>query len=547
LISSDAKLTVPLAVPVAVDVFTPDESRAVLREWVTGLTEQEAGQLAEALDHWPLAITQAGAFLAETGMAPARYRQLLDQRAGELLARGRLGRYPVSLAASWQLAFDRLAADHPAALQLLCLAAHMAPEPIPITLFTAHPDRLPAQLMAAAGDPLMFADLLGVLRRRALARIQTDSLQLHRLVQALLRTHLTSTGSNSDQNTQATVLGLLRAAVPAEPWNNPDTWPAWRTLLPHVLATTGTRANLDPASREYLFWLLANGEDLAWLLDRAATYLQTRGEPRPSRPLFDHALQLRQQLLGQDHPDTLISANNLALVLTALGEYTTARQLGEDILVRFRRVLGDDHHLTLISANNLAGVLRKLGERERAHQLGKDTLARFRGVLGEDHPQTLTSAGDLAVTLRELGEHEQARQLGEDILARSRRVLGEDHPRTLTSASRLAVSLYALRRYEQARQLDEDTLARRRGVLGEDHLDTLNSAANLASVLSALGKHVTARQLGEDTLARFRRVLGEDHPFTLTTAHNLALDLVALGEHTAARRLNEWIRAQQGS
>ena len=151
---------------------------------------------------------------------------------------------------------------------------------------------------------------------------------------------------------------LLRAAVPADPWNNPPTWSDWRALLPHVLAATDTSRNLEPA-----------GEDVLWLLDRAATYLQTRGEPGSARPLFERVLTDRRRVLGEDHPDTLLSATNLAADRGALGEYERARQLDEDTLSRYRRVLGEDHPATLRSANNLAADLRELGEYERARQL----------------------------------------------------------------------------------------------------------------------------------------------------------------------------------
>jgi hypothetical protein len=59
------------------------------------------------------------------------------------------------------VAFDRLAVDEPAGLNLLRLAAQLAPEPIPLTLFTAHPDRLPKPLATAVADPLAFAELIG--------------------------------------------------------------------------------------------------------------------------------------------------------------------------------------------------------------------------------------------------------------------------------------------------------------------------------------------------------------------------------------------------
>jgi hypothetical protein len=122
--------------------------------------------------------------------------------------------YPVWLAASWQLAFDRLAADEPAALDLLRLAAQLAPEPIPFTLFTAHPDLLPEPLATVAGDPLKVADVTRLLCQRALARISTDHLQLHRLVQAVLRTR---PGGATDTDEMGKVaLRLLRGAVPAD-------------------------------------------------------------------------------------------------------------------------------------------------------------------------------------------------------------------------------------------------------------------------------------------------------------------------------------------
>ena len=135
----------------------------------------------------PLAVAQAAAFLDETGMDPKEYLRLLDQRAQDTLARGRLTGYPDSMAASWAVAFDRLEADSPAGLALLSIAAWMAPEPVPLALFTAHPDLLPEPLAAIAEDPLALADLTALLRRRALARVDTDAVQLHRLVQTLLR------------------------------------------------------------------------------------------------------------------------------------------------------------------------------------------------------------------------------------------------------------------------------------------------------------------------------------------------------------------------
>ena len=109
-------------------------------------------------------------------------------------------------------------------------------------------------------------------------------------------------------------------------------------------------------------------------------------------------------------------------------------QRDEDTLARRRRVLGEDHPDTLASADNLAFSLQGV-RGHAARELGEDTLARRRRVLGEDHPDTLTSADNLVMILGRVGEHRAARELAEDTLARRRRVLGEDHPDTGASAT----------------------------------------------------------------------------------------------------------------
>ena len=79
------------------------------------------------------------------------------------------------------------------------------------------------------------------------------------------------------------------------------------------------------------------------------------------------------QLKGEDHPDTLTSASNLANDLRALGEVQAARDLDQDTLDRKRRVLGEDHPDTLTSANNLAADLAPRAKRtiilESCHSL----------------------------------------------------------------------------------------------------------------------------------------------------------------------------------
>ncbi|MGH3813713.1 MAG: FxSxx-COOH system tetratricopeptide repeat protein, partial [Pseudonocardiaceae bacterium] len=495
-----------LATPVEVDVFERAESIALLRRRAHRLTEEQAGRVAEELGDLPLALAQAAAHLADTATGVDDYLTLLAERTTDLLARDAPATYPVPLAASTQIALDRLTAESPAALQLLTLAAYLAPEPIPLSLFTGHPTELPDPLATAAADTLAFDDLTELLRQQGLARFESATLTLHRLLAAIMRDQ-PGERPGPAQDLLTRTIRLLRVAVPDDPWDNPAVWPAWRQLLPHVLVATDHDRSLDGTEL-----------DVAWLLDRAGSYLHTGGEPAPAQPLRERALDLRRSALGDDHPDTLDSAANLALGLRGVGHYEQALELTEDTITRRRRVLGYDHPHTLESAANLAIVLWYLRRYEQAHQVAEDAFTRRRRVLGDDHPKTLESAASLAICLRDLQHFERARQLAEDTLTRCRRVLGDDHPNTLLSANNLAGVLWALGRYEQGRRLSEDTLTRCRRVLGDDHLATLRTANNFTACLQGLGQHDAARLLGEDTFTRRRRILGDEHPDTLDSA-----------------------------
>jgi len=73
--------------------------------------------------------------------------------------------------------------------------------------------------------------------------------------------------------------------------------------------------------------------------------------------------------LGEDQPDTLRCAANLANDLHALSEVQTARALDIDTLDRYRRIPGKDHPDSLRSASNLADACLAAGRVDEAIML----------------------------------------------------------------------------------------------------------------------------------------------------------------------------------
>jgi hypothetical protein len=449
-----------------VDVLTRLETVALLQRRIPELDPQLADELAAELGDLPLAAAQAAAYLEQTGLRPADYVHRFRTRRASMLAKGDVLGYQGRVDTTWTISLERLHANSPTVVPLLQLAAFLAPEPIPLRLFTAHPELLDEPLRTAAADPVTLDDLLGAVVGLSLARRQADSFQLHRLVQAVIRQQLTSAQRQlmTDQ-----VLALLAAAHPGDP-NDPANGIAYAELAPHVLATS------------------ALGDDRAnnrRLMLSTVEYLNTRGDSQPSRRITQQVLDRWRHRLGPDHPDSLQTATFLTAALGELGEADQARQLGHDTLERSQRILGPDHMVTLTSAAVLTFVLLYQGELEQARQLGQDTLERSQRVLGPDHMTTVASAASLTFALAGLGEAEQARRLGQDTLERSRRVFGLDHAVSVASAASLTFALAGLGEAEQGRRLGQDTLERSARVLGPDHPITLR----LAQALNSLNRH----------------------------------------------------------
>ncbi|CUS08030.1 unnamed protein product, partial [Tuber aestivum] len=73
------------------------------------------------------------------------------------------------------------------------------------------------------------------------------------------------------------------------------------------------------------------------------------------------ALEGREKVLGPDHPNTLSSLNNLAIVLQYQRKFIESETMHRRALEGRKKVLGLDHPDTLNSLKNLAIVLESQG------------------------------------------------------------------------------------------------------------------------------------------------------------------------------------------
>ncbi|WP_246278703.1 FxSxx-COOH system tetratricopeptide repeat protein [Phytohabitans rumicis] len=551
-----------------VDVFDRSESMELLQARNPQLDGVDADRLAAALGDLPLAIEHASAWVATTGMAVDEYLELLAQKRDELTMVVSSPGYEMPVAAAANVALDRLATENPAALQLLQVCSFFAPEPIDWDLFTG-PRSTPiaTELDEALQDASQFDRALRDIQRYVLAKIdhRSQTLQLHRLVQAVLRGRMPDTQRGPIEH-GAHIL-LAGGGKPGEPSDQAH-WLRYQALASHLTASNATRCE-EYWARElvlnliefYYYWGdYRSGRNLAqqvveewrampglgadhrqtlkaekWL----AYYWWAEGEFNKATEITTESLDRYRRTVGSDHPETIDAMNMVALTHRASGRFSAARDTDLEAFERAGRVFGEDHPNTLRAAHSLGVSLRLTGEFRTARRLDGHTYRKRVTVLGHDHPETLRTLNNLTIDERECGDYVRSRRLVENLYQRYVGLFGVGHPETIKIARNLAVARRRSGDHESAYKLAEDTMSRFEERFGPLHHDAIAAALNFAVDIRETGALERARELADLTAARYHSTLGAEHPYTLYARTNLGVVLRLLGEVRAASEHNE--------
>jgi tetratricopeptide (TPR) repeat protein len=476
---------------------------------------EKARELVQALDRMPLAITQAAAYIVQRSPRTSVSRYLDDIRKSDrdrtrLLRKDvgdgrRDGQASNSIIATWQISFEHIRREVPAAARLLSLMSLFDRQGIPESLLR---DQYAADEDEEGAD---FDDDINTLASYSLVEMSgTDGseFEMHRLVQYATKKWLEL--SSELEGWKERYVALMDNSYPVGQHGN---WKVCQALFPHAQAAVDSR----PEN--------ANANALeAWssVLYKAAWYADEMGRYEVAREMNQNAIEAREKVLGREHPSTLTSMSNLALVLESQGKYEEAEVMNRQTLAIQEEVLGREHPDTLTSMSNLALVLERQGKYEEAEAMNRQTLATGEKILGREHPDTLTSMSNLAVVLESQGKYEEAEVLNRQTLATGEKILGREHPDTLTSMSNLALVLERQGKYKEAEAMNRQTLATGEKILGRKHPSTLTSMNNLALVLQRQGKYEEAEAMNRQALAIREKVLGREHPDTLKSVYCLA-------------------------
>jgi serine/threonine protein kinase len=274
---------------------------------------------------------------------------------------------------------------------------------------------------------------------------------------------------------------------------------------------------------------------LSYMQSLASAYLMEENRVKDALLLSQETLKLRQQYLGLDHRDTLVTLFTLAAARLKANQPREALILLEDAVPRCQKKLGPDHPTTLQGTNALAGAYQANNRLKDAVSLFEDTLKRRRAVLPADHPDTLVTLTSLAAAYRSAGRSRDAVPVLEEAYTASKTKLGRLHPSTLIRMTNLALVYKDAGKLDEALALGKETLELHRERFGTDHLRTWIVMNNLAGVYYDAGQFKEAEELLGAAAAGAREKLGPTHLQTLSFTSNQAdclekLDLAEMAE-----------------
>jgi tetratricopeptide (TPR) repeat protein len=474
----------------------------------------QAGNIVVALDHFPLALDQAGAYIEETRYSFEEYLNLYQTHRQKLLAkRGKLATdYPDSVATTWSLSFQKVQQANPAAAELLHLCAFLTPDRIPEELIKDGAAYWPSLLQQAAADRFAFNQMIEELLKYSLVKrlVEDRTLSIHRLLQAIQRDRMEQ--ETQRQWAERVVLAVNRV-FPDDP-REPAAWPRCLRYLDQAQAC-------HELIEHYRFVFV----EAASILNRAGLYLQDHALYAEAEPLYLRALAIREQHLGSEHPLTAISLNNLAELYRVQGKYEQAEPL-------YQRTLTIDYgakrSAIITDFNNLASLYFVQRRYSEAEPLYQRALTIREQQSGAEHPDTATSLNNLATLYRVQGKYEQAEPLYQRALAIYEKRVGSAHPSTATSLNNLASLYQEQGKYKQAEPLYQRALAIREQQLGAEHPDTATSFNNLASLYFVQCRYSEAEPLLKHALTIYERQLGAEHPTTRTIQANYIALLEAM-------------------
>lgn len=266
-------------------------------------------------------------------------------------------------------------------------------------------------------------------------------------------------------------------------------------------------------------------------LDDLTLTLWLAGERQWSKYVGERAVQGLRQNLGSEDPLTLNAMFNLARTYLHLGEQQLSHNTLLRVLRKRKRLFGLNHPDTLMTRNELGmSLCAQKKHLKAAQRLVANVLQARKRIMGEEHAYTLWSVNDLSKVLCERKRGLEAAELLESIVPVVTRTLGDEHVGMTMTRSNLARAYVLCERWTDADHLLRELLK----VIPSGHPDRINTMSGLVHVEIRMGRLDEAERdcLALLDLISTKKILPPDSPRTVAINEQL-LEIYTLQNRTS--------------
>jgi tetratricopeptide (TPR) repeat protein len=226
--------------------------------------------------------------------------------------------------------------------------------------------------------------------------------------------------------------------------------------------------------------------------------LQDKGDLAGAETLYRQSIEMRRELLGENHPIVGRTLMNLASLQYDRGATKEAIANGREVLAIYRKSYSADNPEIARVLNAIGFWLTMAGENGDADRYIREGLEMRRRLFGEKDPNVASSLMMLALLRDAEGKYPEALELAQRAKDIYVAALSADHWRTAIAETAEGAALTGLGRYAQA----EARLTHSIGILNKNtgaplvyrtlaqqYLDTLHRRERRANADVAAPKH----------------------------------------------------------
>ena len=486
--------------------------------------DDDLEQLADYLDHLPLALVHAAAFIQMNSMSPKEYLELIANDKSNIpgvlnpvlnLDNDDHGQdLSKSFLLTWNVAFDQIQLQCGPAADLLSLMSFYDTQRIP-KLFLMNVETE----ITRSFDTLLAYSFVT-------SNSKDETFSIYRLVRLAMRQRLSARGTEKKWAFEA--LSLLSRNFPDGEF---DSWPTCAALIPHAVSIL--KSDIYGPAEAILLGTLQS--KIGWY------YLQ-QGYFWRAEVWSHHAIQNMISAPGVNQMDILKIKSDRIIILQKLTNFEKAQDLAQEVWKGHMSILGAKHEDTLRSLARLSLIYQEQGRYVDGEAAIRKIIKSLERTLEPGDIQILDSKRRLATILRLLGRYAEAEEYVHTIIPGYEKTMGPQHPETLKARWLLALTYYSRGKYAEAERIEMETWTISKEVLGPDHPETLKSQHGLSNNLEAQLKFTAAEPHKREVYRKAIFQVGAMHQYTWTAGSSLASCLVASSHYTlhpAPERLAE--------